>query len=133
MLNGDISSYTPPTILIRVEDTLIKTHDTKLLGFTLRTSYELDENTYGLIMRLSMKTHYKVNLVCDSGNYNSFKEYLEDVDLPFVNLMYHSTQTITNFLNNGIYYCYIDNNLDRIERVNHKSCYSVAEFTNLVL
>lgn len=133
MRNGDISNHVPPTIIIRVEETLLKLKQKKVLGVPVKTTYESVENTVALIIRLSMKTDYKVKLVCEARNFKLFDKILNDLDLPFTPLRFHSEQTITNFLNNGIYYCYIDDDLDRIGRVNHKSCYTVAEFTNLVL
>lgn len=133
MKNGDISNLTPPTILIRVEDTLLKSNQSKVLGFTYKTTYEPIENTVSLIIRLSMHTDYKVGLVCEPQNYHKLNEVVENLQLPFTYLLYHYEQTITNFLNNGIYYCYVDDDLDRIGRVNHKSCYTVAQFTNLAL
>lgn len=137
MKNGNISSHSAPTILVRMEDTLFKSSETKLLGFNVKTTHELQENTLSLLIRLSMHTDYRVELVCSPQNYNKLRKLMEQLSesyqIPFARICYHSEQTITNFLNNGIYYCYIDNNLDRIGRVNHKSCYTVAEFTNLAL
>lgn len=133
MRNGDISNRTAPTVLIRVEDTLFKPTDKRILGVKYKTEYELQENTFALITRLALFTDYRIKLVCDPSNFKTYKKVLEGYDFPFAHLQLHLEQTITNFLNNGIYYCYIDDDLDRIGRVNHKSCYTVADFTNLVL
>lgn len=133
MKHGDISNHVPPTIIIRVEETLLKLKQKKILGVPIKNNYEPVENTVSLIIRLSMKTDYRVKLVCEAQNFNLFNKILNELNLPFTHLSSYSEQTIVNFLNNGIYYCYIDDDLDRIGRVNHKSSYTVAEFTNLVL
>lgn len=134
MLGGDISNKTVPTVLVRMEDTLIKDVSKPIFGLKLRQpKYVFEEHTLAMIIRLSMKTHYKVSLVCYPENYKHFKDLLDGVSIPFSELVYHGDQTITNFLNCGVYFCYIDEDSDRILKVNHKSCYSVAEFTNLVL
>lgn len=133
MKRGDISNTTAPTVLVRVEDTLLTVANKTFMGFTIKENIEVNENTLILLKRLAMYSPYRVELVTDCKNHSKFNTILEELDIPFAKIHNYSEQTITNFLNCGIYFCYVDDNSDRILRVNHKSCYSVADFSNLVL
>ena len=133
MKRGDISNTTAPTVLVRVEDTLLTVTHKTFMGFNIKENIEVNENTFILLKRLSMHSPYRVELVTDCKNHSKFNEILEELDIPFARIHRYSEQTITNFLNCGIYFCYIDDNSDRIGRANHKSCYTVVDFSNLVL
>lgn len=129
---GDISNSVAPTILIRVEDTLFTVTHKTYLGVYTKETITLNENALILIKKLILQSPYRVELVTECKNHSKFNKLIEEYHIPVANVSQYSEQTITNFLNCGIYFCYIDNNLDRIVRVNHKSCYSLSDFSNLV-
>ena len=74
MKNGNISSHSAPTILVRMEDTLFESTETKLLGFNIKTTHEIQDNTLSLLIRLSMHTDYRVELVCSPQNYSKMRK-----------------------------------------------------------
>lgn len=138
MLNGNISNKVAPSLLLRVNGTVIKKKSKpSLLGFFKKqTKYEVDLTTFDFLMRSFLYTDYKIDLVMDLQEVAEYKDIFQDIlntnHIPYGCIKYLNVYEIHTLLNSGSYLCYIDNDNDTLNKVGHTHCYTVKEANNFI-
>lgn len=138
MLHGDLANSVKDTIAFRCDDFLVKYKDSgvanKLLNvlFGKSTRAFVNEEVLSVIENIYRKSECTVDLIIDSGKYDSgMKQILDNV--PFGRIIeINSPAQITMRLNTGDITYYVDDNAPRRSLVNSKYAYSFDDFKRLI-
>ena len=137
MRNGDISNRGASTILVRVGGTVIeRKQKTSLRGlFNKEHKYETNFETLTFLMRTFLHSDYKIELLMDADldmtNKEIYSKILEDQAIPGIVRTYNMNQ-VNHLINSGVYTCYIDNDINQLNKVTSPYCFSVAEANKFI-
>lgn len=141
MLNNNISNRKAPSMLLRVEDFLVKYRETttidkvmnKLVGKHKRA--ELSEVVVEAIDTIFRLTDFTVGLVCIEADWNKYPKDLRDIILLGLTIsdlhLVHDHLDIEKLLNSGKYAFYVDDNLDNHSLVGHKRCVTLRQIDSI--
>ena len=134
MKNGDISNKTLPTVLFRLEDTVlheksgsIKDKVVNLAIGKLNNSL-LDVNVMSYIYKLARNTEYSVVLGVDSNSRFDVNTFgLNDFEIKPL----HDIQHIKFLLDSGLISYYLDENKERISVLSNDKAMSIDDFRHI--
>lgn len=138
MLNGNISNRVTPTLLLKINNTLIKKKTPTLKGLfsSKKERYELDLATFDFVMRTFLYTNYKIDLVMTHQEVPKYKDIFQEVlnthQVPYGAIHFLDSYEISSLVNSGVFSCYIDDDINELLKVGHKHCYSVRDANNFV-
>lgn len=138
MLHGNISNRVSPSLLLRINGTVIKKKSKPTIKgfFKKQEKYELDYTTFDFLMRSFLYTDYKIDLVMDSDEVSKYKDVFQEIlnthQVPYGCVRYLNSNEINGLISSGVYMCFIDNSIDYLNRVGHIHCYTVKEANNFI-
>lgn len=134
MRNGDISNKALPSILVKANDCLIKRESRSVMGIPLKPRFSFNRDVEQLLHHIMQSTDYRIVLVFDVDCSNDYVVFLSEHmnEVPFAYYRFYDPIDIKIYLDSGVYLCYIDNDINKLNMVGHKDTYTVSQFKNLL-
>lgn len=139
MRNNDISNQKAPSMLVRVDNFLVKpkkvSFTDKILDKLHMTRYEIDREVALAIKRAFIHTHYHVGLVLLEDEFEKYPRNMfnELTDLPIGDM--HIVQDyldIKTMLDSGEYLYYVDDNEEEVSKIGSNQCISLSTFNKYI-
>lgn len=139
MKHGDISNRQAPIIAFRVEDFLLKKKDTNLIEKVrnvIQGNYSMNELNLAVVSAINFifrGTDMSAYLVVDEDTkFNEYeKELLDQVNYSSM-ISVAKPVEITVHLMIGEFTYYVDSDLSRMSKVNHKKCITLSDLNQLI-